>query len=1302
MFKAAINEEIKVPAHIDYLGDLRNFVTKAGRKHNFPQNVVNAFKLCIDEAATNIIKHAYRNWDGMITMRVIIKKNSMTVVLIDQGKYFDPSRVDDPDLNRYVEIGKKGGLGIFIMRKLLDEIDYHHTEEGNELRLTKYRDSSFRKKEGSGSTPILSLSLKTKYSLTTTAVLTFVVVVVYFYFFFVHGNKVLNDIVTSKKVDCERIARIVTQGNREELDPPTISEIAKDFVKEREEIYRLNFTDNNDFIVYTTDENLYIKQPDFKIPGHHEQLRPSVFRYKTDDNVNLYSFTANIYNNENEKRQLGKVYLEIKKDYVRSKIASQRFKDLQVGFLILLIGYGGIIILIYFILNPFRKLSNWVKDLGSGNVKDEIDFDSNDEVGEIAQAFTEITDKFRQSQKNLAEQERIQKEMQLAQDIQQTLLPAEVPEIEGYEIASYYEAAKEVGGDYFDFVQVDKDTLGIVVADVSGKGVPGSLVMTMIRTALRTEARSLKSASEVLARVNEFVVNDMKKGMFVTLFYVIVDSKKRRINYASAGHNPMILFRQGTKKTYYLNPRGFPVGISLPDHDLFKNSIESDTIQLAEGDILLIYTDGITEAMNNSRELFSEERLLDIVRKYGHFQAQEFIDKLTDEIHSFTEGYEQNDDITLVSIKEKSTPEKIELNRAQIAHQMILKGKSIRDACEEAGITTYAYYNKYKKIFEEEGIDAYSIDATISVEAKHLSIEEKTKIYDIIKKYPEYGAKRISEELNTEPYGSTIINESRIYDELVRSRLNTRQLREAYIARSGKKKRMKPPGTPMLTLDGKIILNKDLETFEKAVPKPVTQPEKKQITEKKKKPVEQKKQEEILLPKDPDDNFYLESLMTFPIEDLLKKQRETQDEKELKEELIKSSINETEDSEELKDSGFLDEFDEEDILEEIGIEDSSQENEVGGEEKTDDNEFEMTTEEVDEIGIEHEFSFRDIWEEEEVNLTDEEDELKNFEQDVYIVDEEKIKDQSELESDLDKSIKSSVDELSEKSEVEEDIGFEMLTEDTSFKDEIFFEDNGDNGKLMTEDDSSMESISESTLEEEYLGDDLKEKLNTDETDKSEKSILIKKIDEDDLLAEDEKYSVTDFSFNDLLDEIESDISFFDKDDFADDEEVEFAYETQLRAQSTQQIQENEASGNVDKSTSKGSDSEKSFQFQQGRLQEKHLILGLKFYQEHNYDKAVEQFLKVIEIYPDFKEAYSILGNAYYRNNQTEKAIKSYEQVKQIDPFDADAYENTGVIYANMGKFQDAIKEWKTLLEFRPDREDILKRIKKAKELLYKK
>ena len=129
--------------------------------------------------------------------------------------------------------------------------------------------------------------------------------------------------------------------------------------------------------------------------------------------------------------------------------------------------------------------------------------------------------------------------------------------------------------------EVDKDTLGIAVADVSGKGVPGSLVMAMIRQTLRTESRGLKDAAEVLSRVNSFVVDDIKKGMFVTVFYLIIDTKTRSLNYASAGHNPMILYRASTKQTYYLNPKGFPIGVQLPEKDFFKKSFPQKTPWLA-------------------------------------------------------------------------------------------------------------------------------------------------------------------------------------------------------------------------------------------------------------------------------------------------------------------------------------------------------------------------------------------------------------------------------------------------------------------------------------------------------------------------------------------------------------------------------------------------------------------------------------------------------------------------------------------------------------------------------------------------
>jgi serine phosphatase RsbU (regulator of sigma subunit)/TolA-binding protein len=552
---------------------------------------------------------------------------------------------------------------------------------------------------------------------------------------------------------------------------------------------------------------LRVATGDYSLPENAQIFSDNVYTYPLDNGMRVLDI---IYPVKNEQDQiLCKVHFQMSYDRIYAEIKSVRFDYLKLAALAWLAGLLGLFLLIYLMMNPFRRLAEWVKQLGQPGSVDEMDIDASSEVGEIAKAFSDITNKLRVSQENLAEQERLQKEMQVAQEIQQTLLPSEFPEIEGYELSSFYEAAKEVGGDYFDFVEVDKDTLGIVVGDVSGKGVPGSLVMTMIRTALRTEARGVKDAADVLARVNDFVVNDMKKGMFVTLFYVIIDSRRRKLSYASAGHNPMILYRTSTNKTYYLNPRGFPIGISLPDKDLFRKSIESDTISLKEDDILVIYTDGVTEAMNGRRQLFGEERFLQTIREYGDLTANDFVEKLQNDLRSFTEGNPQNDDITLVSIKEKTSAEKLELKRAKKAFQFIQDGTSIKEACETAGITTYAYYNKYKEQFDSEGVESYELETdNETIEVKHLSIEEKAKIYDIIRRFPEYGAKRISEELRTEHYGETEISPSRIYEELVRARLNTKELREAFIQRGGRKKPVKPPGTPLLTIDGRVIIQK--------------------------------------------------------------------------------------------------------------------------------------------------------------------------------------------------------------------------------------------------------------------------------------------------------------------------------------------------------------------------------------------------------------------------------------------------------------------------------------------------------------
>jgi serine phosphatase RsbU (regulator of sigma subunit)/anti-sigma regulatory factor (Ser/Thr protein kinase)/transposase len=801
MFRKIIKEECKVPADIKYLGEMRNFVTHVGRKYGIPERILNAFKLAIDEAGTNIIRHAYRDWDGFVTLRMLIRNRDVTVSLIDQGHTFDLRRVRDPDLQRYVDIGKKGGLGIFIIRRVVDAIDYRKTVEGNELKLIKNRPHFSRRHI---KLPGMGLPLKLRYSLYASVTWAAVVVVVWIISDSQQHSRILKaDLTQGRSLALTLAHQCVDPLAREETIE--VARIAKEFQRDHAPLVTEAMILDSSGVIQGSVDPEQILEPFRPQPGM-VRIADQIFRGRTEKGAEIYDVVESIVS-PMAGSPIGGLHLHLDKKVTDRKIAAARLNGLKMFSGVLAIGFLGLFGLIFIIMSPLKRLARWINSAGGGEIQDEVEFDASDEIGEIAHAFNEITEKFRKSQENLAEQERLQKEMQVAQEIQHTLLPSSFPQIEGYEISSYYEAAREVGGDYFDFVEVDKESLGIVVADVSGKGVPGSLIMTMIRTALRTEARGNKNAADVLARVNDFVINDMKRGMFVTVFYVILDSHNRTINYASAGHNPMILYRGQTNKSYYLNPRGFPIGINLPDRALFRKSIESDTIHLKEGDVLIAYTDGITEAMNAQREKFGEERFLSVIRKCGHMKVDPLVDHIRDDIKGFTGGEAQSDDITLVAIKEKMKAEDVLFNlRSRLISLVSEEGLSAREACEKVGVSTSTYY-KYKRRFDKMGLDGLREQVRSEVEEKHLAIEDKVKIYDIIKNNPEIGAKRISEELNTEKYGFTLIDDKRIYEELVKSRLNKKDLRQIFAERGGKGKRIKPPGTPFLTLDGQIILD---------------------------------------------------------------------------------------------------------------------------------------------------------------------------------------------------------------------------------------------------------------------------------------------------------------------------------------------------------------------------------------------------------------------------------------------------------------------------------------------------------------
>ena len=1309
MFKSVTKEQLKVPAHIDYLADLREFVTRIGKKHDFSDRVINAFKLAIDEAGTNVMRHAYRDvgGEGFITIRAIVKTNSLTICLIDQGKYFDPKHVKDPDLQRYVDIGKKGGLGIFIMRRLMDEIDYRKTEEGNELRLTKNRDTPVTTKlkvqipKVKDAVKSIPLSLKAKYWTWTTLALAGVISLGYGYYFlqaqsqetaqFFMQFKRVSDIVSgSLKSDPSIFAdQSGSQARKAILEIFKSEEV-------RRIVHEIVIVDSADIIIGHIDLSRLIEKLD--LPRERVEVSPQIFAYK----LAVSGADKNPVNKEVYDQVLslgignGRLHVRVLKESLDQQIASRRWADARGAGLLLMMSSIGTFFLIYILMNPFRKLADWVRRADHGEIEDDMDIDASTEIGEIAQAFSEITNRFRESQKNLADQERLQKEMQVAQEIQQTLLPSEFPDLEGYELASYYEAAREVGGDYFDFVEVDKDTLGIAVADVSGKGVPGSLVMTMIRTALRTEARGLKDAAEVLSRVNDFVIGDMKKGMFVTVFYVIIDSKRRRLNYASAGHNPMILYRASTKKTYYLNPRGFPIGIQLHEKDLFKKSIESDTIQLAEEDILLIYTDGITEAMNDQRDLFGEERLLKIFRDCGHLRVKPFVEQIKEDILSFTEGFPQSDDITLVAIREKTSPEKEELRRAKQAHQNILNGTSIREACESVGITTYAYYNKYKKEFEDKGTENYEVEADVSVEAKHIAIEDKVKIYDIIKNHPEYGAKRLSEELNAEKYGFTLISESKIYDELVRSRLNTRQLREAFVSRGGRTRRpMKQPGTPMLTLDGKIILDRD---------RVIEPPRKEEALG-----IEGDDRRKSRLVGTPEESAVEKPARPLPVPfepAVALARRDSEADERQRKDLTKSEI----------DVRTLQTPLEELLAKKRGRHETPML-------PAPQNPFIENVAPPEEVHRDGSFDEADIYAETPappINLNEPESTI-DF---TDLLAPETASDKTPASEPPAGMIDISFEDLfaggsilDEQSAVVSSEESEMKTANTSPTEEASAE------SLPADDEASFFAVDD-ILRQEFDGQygSSTTMAATDEIEKAASRAAESAHAHNEKSASAARVAPSDMDMpyvdvHEILqqDGIDSGVRVIDENAAANEKSLSeppsmfrdhgnSIYNAHNGVELNHGRRESPTPSrlNATPDRKRGSQNASSPAKRLEDDRERRLIAGLRYYKNQHFQEAIAEFENAIRLYPDFKEAFSILGNAYFRNSMFNEAALAYARVKEMDPHDTTAYENMGVIYANRGDYMDAMKEWQRVLEIDPGRDDIRRKIERASRMLTRK
>ena len=247
---------------------------------------------------------------------------------------------------------------------------------------------------------------------------------------------------------------------------------------------------------------------------------------------------------------------------------------------------------------------------------------------------------------------KLQQELDIANTIQTSILPRNFPENNGKKIFDIWAKmipAKQVGGDFYDFFMIDKHRLGFIIGDVSGKGIPAALLMAVTKTLLKATAISGASTDACLAKVNNILVSDSLPNMFVTVFYAILDTRNGALEYCSGGHNPAFVISRDGHLTQLKDTKGLLLGF-VPNVEY-----DSEFVMLQPGDTIFLYTDGVTEAMNEEENQFEEQRLVTTLGQNHTASVAELLDKVIQDVNHFTNGVQQSDDITCVGVRYLAT-----------------------------------------------------------------------------------------------------------------------------------------------------------------------------------------------------------------------------------------------------------------------------------------------------------------------------------------------------------------------------------------------------------------------------------------------------------------------------------------------------------------------------------------------------------------------------------------------------------------------------------------------------------------------
>lgn len=340
---------------------------------------------------------------------------------------------------------------------------------------------------------------------------------------------------------------------------------------------------------------------------------------------------------------------------VSKKKVLERIEEITKNTLILtaifvIIGLIISYITVQALIAPLKKLSEGSRIIGTGKLDFKINVKKKDEFGDLANEFNQMTTKLKSAQANLIEKERLDEQMEIATEIQQKLLPETYPDNKTIDFSAYYLPAQKVSGDYYDINQ-SQDRVGVIIADVAGKGVPAALIMSMIKIVFSSIGSNMVHTRQVVSFINNGITGKLIESKYATLLYYLYNWKNGVITFTNAAHHHLMIYHDKVGKIGNYDTRGIPIGV-MPNVAYSEKSM-----RLFPGDIVITYTDGINEAMDEKRNQFSTEKLKEIILSSKSSSAKKIVDNIVSSINQFVGSAKQHDDMTMVVMKVKSVPE---------------------------------------------------------------------------------------------------------------------------------------------------------------------------------------------------------------------------------------------------------------------------------------------------------------------------------------------------------------------------------------------------------------------------------------------------------------------------------------------------------------------------------------------------------------------------------------------------------------------------------------------------------------------